>query len=136
MKVEITENKVFVPGEDGKDKPLPKGTVLDIKGDTMPSPLVGKARIVSSPEGKEITVALDMDALRARYEELYGRKPDPKSKMETLQRAIAEGEAKLAEEHKKQLEDLRTKYFEVTGKVPADNLDAAALTAVLADLAK
>ena len=53
MKAEITERGVF----DGAGKEIEVGETVEIKGDTLPAALVGKARLIGSkpkPEGKMV----------------------------------------------------------------------------------
>ena len=51
MKIEITENKVFMAGKEGeKDQPVAKGAILTV--DKFPGHLVGKARIIEDERAK------------------------------------------------------------------------------------
>jgi hypothetical protein len=88
MKIEITENKVFAAGKDGKDQPVPKGTILEVKD--FPGHLFGKARIVEEDPAPGLTTGEDLEALRAEYEKVTGNKAQPNMKPETMRAKIEE----------------------------------------------
>jgi hypothetical protein len=53
MKIEITEKGVY----DAKGQPIPVGTEMNIKGDTLPSAFLNKARIIAEKPAKAEKVA-------------------------------------------------------------------------------
>lgn len=69
MKVQVTEKGVFDP----KGERIPVGTELDFEGDELPSPLVGKVRIISGGKTAVTNPAHteeDLEALKAQADEL------------------------------------------------------------------
>lgn len=90
MKIEITENKVFMAGKEGeKDQPVPKGTILNV--DKFPGHLVGKARIVEESAGKKLVTGEDeLKKLQAEYKALAKKEAPKDLDADGLKAAIAE----------------------------------------------
>lgn len=96
-KVEITEKGVYMAtGEQGQaEQPVPVGTIVDTKTENVPAYLVGKCKIVGDAAGKVLQMNdLDVEALRAEYEQLFGEKAPGNMKPENLKKKIEETKAK------------------------------------------
>lgn len=94
MKVEVTQKGVFMAtGKPGSpEQHVEKGAVLDFPGaKTIPGFLVGKCKVVDAEDdGKTLIAgsAAELEALRAEYEKVLGKKAHPDMKPENIQAAI------------------------------------------------